>query len=243
MGLEPFLAMTAAEITGNRILPPKIAWMACHFSPYGPGLSNLPRALPPGSLLTVDDATPMGTHDPRIILDQLCRCTGALNCAGILLDFQRSWDGRTADLVDYLSNALPCPMAVSHIYANHCSRALCIPSVPPSEPPEGWFSRWKGKELWLEISPEGEQIAITEEGSAVDPLPCPAALETDFPDSKTLCHYRQELRGDSVIFTLYRTAEDQQKLLALAENHGITTALGLYQEFHTQYKKNENRPA
>ena len=48
MAIRPFLAMTAAEIQGTETLPPKTAWMACHFSPYSTGLSNLPKALPPG---------------------------------------------------------------------------------------------------------------------------------------------------------------------------------------------------
>ena len=72
MAIAPFLAMTGAEMRNNSFLPEKIAWMACHFSPYGLGLSNLPRSLPPGSLLMVDDITPIGKHDPSIILDQLC---------------------------------------------------------------------------------------------------------------------------------------------------------------------------
>ena len=47
MAIRPFLAMTAAEIRGTETLPPKTAWMACHFSPYSTGLSNLPKDLPP----------------------------------------------------------------------------------------------------------------------------------------------------------------------------------------------------
>ena len=51
MAITPFLAMTAAEIEHSTPLPPNVAWMACHFSPYGAGLSNLPKNLPAGSLL------------------------------------------------------------------------------------------------------------------------------------------------------------------------------------------------
>ena len=47
MAITPFLAMTAAEFRKKEDLPDKIAWMACHFSPYGLGLSNLPQRLPP----------------------------------------------------------------------------------------------------------------------------------------------------------------------------------------------------
>ena len=58
MAIAPFLAMTAAETRNHSVLPPKIAWMACHFSPYGLGLSNLPQRLPPHALLLLDDITP-----------------------------------------------------------------------------------------------------------------------------------------------------------------------------------------
>jgi DNA-binding NarL/FixJ family response regulator len=69
--MEPFLAMTAAEIRNISVFPGKIAWMACHFSPFGLGLSNLPRALPVGSLLMVDDVTPPRRHDPVFIAEQI----------------------------------------------------------------------------------------------------------------------------------------------------------------------------
>lgn len=231
MGLAPFLAMTAAEIAGKQTLPDKLAWMACHFSPYGPGLSNLPRTLPPGALLMVDDATPIRNHDPQTIREQLCRCAEALGCCGILLDFQRSKDAKTASLVKFLSDSPPCPVTVSHIYADDSTCPLCIPPVPLSEPPESWFSRWKGKELWLEVSREGEQITVTEEGAAVVPLSFWDARETDFFAENLICHYRQEILEDAVVFTLYRSEEDQQRLLALAEKQGVRTAIGLYQEF------------
>ncbi len=233
MGLVPFLAMTAAEIAGNPVLPPKIAWMACHFSPYGPGLSNLPRRLPPGSLLMVDDATPIRNHDFQTVRDQLCLCVESLNCFGIFLDFQWPEDPMTGALVNYLSKALSCPVAVSHLYADGNLSPICIPPVPPSAPPEDWFSRWKGKELWLELSREGEEITVTEEGATVAPLSFWEARESDFYEETLLCHYRQEVREDAVVFTLYRTWEDQLHLLDLAEKHGITTTVGLYQEFCT----------
>ena len=233
MGLAPFLAMTAAEIAGKQTLPDKLAWMACHFSPYGPGLSNLPRALPPGSLLMVDDATPLGSHDFQAIREQLCRCAEALECCGILLDFQRPKDDKTASLVDFLSWSLPCPVAISHIYADGNSCPVCIPPVPPSVAPEDWFSRWKGTELWLELSREGERITVTEDGAAVTFLPFSEENKSDFYDETLLCHYRQEVREDAVVFTLFRKEEDLQNLLALAEKERVTTAVGLYQELHS----------
>ena len=231
MALEPFLAMTAAEIAGNPVLPPKIGWMACHFSPYGTGLSNLPRSLPPGSLLMVDDATPLRNHDPERIREQLCRCAEAFRCSGILLDFQRPPDEQTAALAAFLSNSLPCPVAVSHLYSESASCALCIPPVPPSEVPGRHFSQWPGRELWLELSSEGEQITVTEDGAAVTFLPFWEERERDFFAENLLCHYRQEMQENAVVFTLYRTDEDAAALLETAKSHGVTNTVGLYQEY------------
>lgn len=230
MATGPFLAMTAAEIFGNSQLPRKIAWMACHFSPYGLGLSNLPRQLPAGSLLILDDITPIRGHDPQIILEQLTQCAARFSCSGILLDFQRPGDANCAALVEFLSGSLPCSMAVSHFYGDHCKCALCVPPVPLSEPPEGYFSQWKDQELWLEISREGELITVTEDGANITPLPYWESRDGDSFDEALVCHYRQEIRDNAVVFTLYRTEEDQTLLLEKAREQGVTTALGLYQE-------------
>ena len=89
MAIRPFLAMTAAEIQGTETLPPKTAWMACHFSPYSTGLSNLPKALPPGSMVILDDITPIHGHDAEAIAAQLRSRLEEIECSGVLLDFQR----------------------------------------------------------------------------------------------------------------------------------------------------------
>jgi hypothetical protein len=71
MGLPLNLAMTASEIAGVCPLPKDFAWMACHFSPDGEGLTNLPDYLPDGSLLILNDSIPCGDHDIRHISKQL----------------------------------------------------------------------------------------------------------------------------------------------------------------------------
>ena len=230
MAMAPFLAMTAAEISGNPLLPEKLAWMACHFSPYGPGLSNLPRRLPPGSLLVLDDITPIRRHDPRIIREQLCVCAGQLQCCGILLDFQRPVQEETAALVNVLAEGLPCPLAVSEIYAGVCGCAVCLPPVPPSVLPEAYFSRWQGRELWLEVGTEAQVFTVTERGASVTGLPFPQPPEPHFFDESLLCHYHREIRESEILFTLFRTPEDRQRLLDRAEAYGVTRSVGLYQE-------------
>ena len=106
MAIRPFLAMTAAEIRGTETLPPKTAWMACHFSPYSTGLSNLPKALPPGSMVILDDITPIHGHDSETIADQLHPRLDALKCSGVLLDFQRPGYEEAELLAGRLSEAL-----------------------------------------------------------------------------------------------------------------------------------------
>lgn len=58
MGIPFYLAMTAAEFAVCRNLPPQVAWLACHFSSSGPGLTNIPTVLPSKSVLTIDDSQP-----------------------------------------------------------------------------------------------------------------------------------------------------------------------------------------
>ena len=235
MANEPFLAMTAAEIREKSDLPEKIAWMACHFSPYGTGLSNLPRTLPPGSLLILDDITPIRGHDPHRILDQLRECTQALSCSGVLLDFQRPDVAETAALVEVLTKGLPCPVAVSHCYAGAGSFPVFLPPVPPSEPMDAYFAPWAGREVWLELSLEGEEITVTEEGASFTPLLNPSFSEEGFRDTDLCCHYRCIPQDEKIKFLLWRTEEDLEDLLKQAEHFGVTAAVGLYQEF--SYKK------
>lgn len=236
MAIAPFLAMTGAEIRQNPDLPPKIAWMACHFSPYGTGLSNLPRTLPPGSLLILDDITPIRHQDPVRILDQLWERTQALSCSGVLLDFQRPGIEETAALAEVLTQGLPCPVAVSHCYAGSGSYPVFLPPVPPSEPPEEHFAPWAGREIWLELALEGEEITVTEEGTFFSPLPFPPQSGSEHYEQSLLCHYRCTVQEDTVRFTLRRTPEDLEALVAESAKFGVTSTVGLYQEF-AAYKR------
>ena len=230
MAMEPILAMTAAEIRKNPVLPPKIAWMACHFSPYGLGLSNLPEALPPDSLLIVDDVTPPHGHDPVLIAEQLCGCVRALQCCGVLLDFQREGSEETKAIAAHLAAALPCPAAVSSCYADGLECPVFLPPVPPSVPLEEHLLPWKNREIWLELGLEGEVLTLTEQGCEVTPLPCPDWEAEGFSDDALHCHYTIETTEKSAGFTLWRTRNDLKELLADAESLGISVAVGLNQE-------------
>lgn len=230
MAIAPFLAMTAAEMQNSSQLPPKIAWMACHFSPYGLGLSNLPKELPPGSVLMVDDITPPHGHDPGLIAEQLTQHAERLECSGVLLDFQRKDSPETAALAKQLVKAIPCPVVVSAAYADGLNCPVFLSPVPPSVPLEEYLLPWKGREIWLELGLDGELLTLTEEGCEALSLPCPDLEAEGFSDDKLHCHYTIETREKSAGFTLWRTVEDLVQLLAEAKTLGVSGAVGLYQE-------------
>ncbi len=230
MAMTRYLAMTAAEIRNTSPLPPKIAWMACHFSPYTTGLSNLPRALPEGSLLIVNDVTPIHGHDPDVIAGQLRECVEKFQCPGILLDFQRTGNEETAALVTYLVQAPPCPVAVSEPYARELGCPVFLSPPPLHAPLEEHLAPWQGRDIWLEMALEGETIALTEEGAIFS---CGKALECGRQEEALHCHYRIEEKENAMHFSLWRTREDLEALLKEAEALGVTHGVGLFQELHT----------
>lgn len=230
MAIAPFLAMTAAEMYAVFSLPEKVAWMACHFSPYGLGLSNLPQSLPPGSLLMVDDITPPHGHDPVQMARQLSACVEDLQCSGVLMDFQRAGCDETQAIARHLSEALPCPVAVSAGYAQGLDCAVFLPPVPPSVPLEDHLLSWKNRDIWLELGLEGEILTLTEDGCKVVPLLPSHAEEVGFQDAMLHCHYTVETNKNTAKFTLWRTKEDLQDLLQEAELSGVVRSVALFQE-------------
>lgn len=230
MAIEPFLAMTAAEIANSTELPSKIGWMACHFSPYGTGLSNLPKALPKGSMLILNDRTPIHGHDPKQIAQELALCMDTFDCSSLLLDFQYPGCAETAALICYLSDALDRSLVVSEPYARNFEYPVFLPPVPPSCPLEEHIRPWTGRDIWLEISTDGESIALTEQGANVTPLPRFLSPGEGFFDTKLHCHYKIEV-DENILFTLWRTRENLNVLIREAEELGVKGTVGLYQEF------------
>ena len=230
MAIRPFLAMTAAEMREVSAFPHKAAWMACHFSPYGRGLSNLPRTLPENSLLIVDDITPIHGHDPEIITHQLIECHNTLNTQGILLDFQRAGNPETAELVQYLSRTIPCPLAISEGYADSADLPVFVSPVPPSTVLREHLVKWTNREIWLDIAPTCETLTVTEKGCQFSLAPSQVMPPVSFPEEFLHCHYTVSLDQNSAVFTLCRTESDLHSLLKQAEQLGIRKAVGLYQE-------------
>lgn len=233
MAIRQYLAMTAAEFREIGDFPYPAGWMSCLFSPYGTGLSNLPKSLPAGSLLILSDYTPMQGHDPELITRQLSHCIDTHGCSGLLLDFQRQGSDQLDVLSKTLVEALPCPVVVPEGYARDLDCPVFLPPVAPSVSLTEHLAPWQGREVWLELALDGEIITLTEAGAEVTPLPRFGTPEGGFSETSLHCHYHIETAQDKAVFTLWRTREDLAALLEEAEGFGVTTAVGLYQELHS----------
>ena len=227
MVLPLYLAQTPLEMSGNP-LPVNLAYLACHFSPGGRGLSNLPPQLPPGSILILDDSNPMTDHDPELIQDQLYHWLSQRQAEAVLLDFQRPDIPGQQELAKQLHGPLPCPVAVSELYAQDICCPVFLSPVPPDRPLAEHLAPWKGREIWLEVALDGISLTLTEEGCNIVPLfDFPAAGQAD---SRLHCHYTVEAGEKSATFRLWRTRQDLEDLLTEAETVGVAKAIGLWQE-------------
>ena len=226
-----YLAMTAAEIHAAPTLPPRLGWMSCHFSPYSQGLSNLPEALPNGSLLILSDLIPINSHDPRLIACQLDEQAALHGCSGLLLDLQRYPEAQTKALVDYLIYNVSCPVVVSQCFAGEkCT--LCLPPCPAHVPLTEYLAPWSGRDIWLELSRSPEIIRLTGSGPAYLPLDT-IPEGGSFTDPGLHCHYRISAEPEKAEFQLWRTDDDLMALAEEANGLGIRQFVGLYQELHT----------
>lgn len=233
MPLPFYLAMTEQEFRSAPKLPRHLGWMACHFSSYGKGLTNIPKELPEASLLIVNDRTPPQGHDPQYIARQLAETAHALSIQGVLLDLQRTYNEETAEIVREIMRALPCPVAVSDLYAEIGNGAVFLPPVPLNKAIGDYLAPWKGRDIWLEMAKEGLSLTLTEGGCVSETIheyPKPNSLT----DSHLHCHYSITLSDASALFCLERTKDDTEALLKDAMALGVTTAVGLYQEFGNQ---------
>lgn len=233
MAIVLHLAMTAAEFHINSPLPCPKAWMACHFSPYGTGLSNLPPELPKGSVLILNDRTPVFGHSPEQIARQLAETAERLECSGILLDFQRPGEPQTQAIAAAIA-PLPCPVAVTPLYAGGLDCAVFLPPPPLTMPLESHLAPWQGREIWLEAALEQQHIRVDKSGSHTlpwdgDALPCPHIEE------KLHCIYRTEVQKDHIDFFLRRDLAQLHALLAEGETLGIRRFVGLYQQLGASF--------
>lgn len=230
MGIPLYLAMTALELQNCSRLPDHIAWMACHFSPYGTGLCNIPSSLPPKSMIILNDRTPIYGHDPQLITDQLIELKEKLNPDCFLLDFQRSDSQETARLTQTLVEKLPCPVGVSDLYATDLPCPIFLSPPMITTPLVEHISKWQGREIWLESALDDMDIIVTEQGCVQSFTDTKQEDATEFICAELYCHYRTEIYDGGVNFHLSRQKDDLSSLLSEAESLGVTTAVGLYQQ-------------
>lgn len=229
MAIPLYLAMTAAEFGNSAEIPANPAWMACHLSPYGTGLTNLPRQLPKGSLLILNDRTPAHCHDPARIAAVLEEIVQKWECSGLLLDFQRPSCHEAVKIAAALVQ-LPFPTAVSDLYAQELDCPVFVSAPPLRIPLSEHLAPWQGRDIWLDAALGGEIVTITEKGSTFSRLPPGEQPNCPFAEESLHLQYRIDLEPTQVRFTLHRTREDLNALLQEAEALGVKQAVGLYQE-------------
>jgi len=235
MSLSCYLAMTAGEFFSILPRPNKLAWMACHFSGYGTGLSNLPRQLPQGSLILVNDRTPLSGHDPDRICRQLADLIKKHRPKGILLDLQRPVTEEAQILVQTLVSNLPGPVGVSHLYADTLDCPVFLPPPPLNKALMDHLKPWSGREIWLETATETQIITVTEAGSTTELLPLQPLPEPCFSDAKLHCRYHTQVFPHKAVFNLNREGAEVEALLREAEALGVTLAVGLYQQLRHSF--------
>lgn len=231
MAIKTYLAMTAAEFGSTPHLPEAIAWMACHFSPYATGLSNIPQSLPENSLLILNDITPIHNHDPEMIRLELIQCIEKLHCCAVLLDFQRLPDPQLYNLTEHLIGALPCPAVLPESLAHQFNGPVFLSPCPLYTPLQEHIQNWKDREIWLEIANSQNKIIISEHGTQYIPDEHPKPYQKCFVNSILNCHYATEATLQDVTFHLWRTDEDFTSFRNHAQQLGISNFVGLYQEF------------
>lgn len=224
-----YLAMISSEIASCSRIPPQIGWLACHFSLSGPGLSNLPKALPPHSLLILDDSTPFSDHRVDVVTRQLQECIAVLDADAVVLDFQRPKVPQVEDLCCILQEELPCPVAAPPGYGN-ANCPVFLPPCPPDRLLKEYLTPFQGRQIWLEAALDGMQLSITEKGCCAESTFFANTQDFSHKDEKIHCHYRVCKTEDTAIFSLQRTWDDLQELLEEAGHFGVAGAVGLWQE-------------
>lgn len=236
MAIERYLAMTGAEMAAA--LPEKAAWMACHFSPYSTGLCNLPAVLPKGSLLILNDRTPIHGHDPERVCRELRQAIMKWDCTGLLVDFQNPPTQEALNLTGFLSAQLGFPLGLPPEYASD-ENIVFVPAVPTLTPVSQYLSRWKGREIWLEEALGGQVVTLKEDGAHLEENRFPRAGIVH-ADSTLHCHYTIEMEPDAVRFHTWRSPADLDALLEDAAGQ-VKLAVGLYQELVTLPKASRFR--
>jgi len=226
MAFPLYFALTGAEFRLCDRLPDHCGWLSCHFSASGTGITNIPQDLPKGSMLILDDSTPICGHDPEQIIQQIL----TLHIDSVLLDFQRPPTEESLSMAKALT-ALPCPVGVSESHAKDLSCPVFLPPPPLYMPLHKYIAPWQSREIWLEAALGQECVAVTKEGLLTDRPWFDSDNPVHFSEALK-CHYQTVPSEKQILFLFHRTREDLNELLTIAESLGIHRAIGLYQELH-----------
>lgn len=224
------LAMTAGEMDRCTSLPEHIAWMACQFSPYAEGIANIPKELPPGAMLILNDRFPCQGHSGSLAAEQLADISARFACKNILLDFQRPADEESKAVIRAILESSPCPVGVSELYAQGLDCPVFLSPAPLHLPLEEHLAPWQGREIWLEAALCQEIATVTETGASFSPQFPTDKLEGGFYDETLCCNYRTQITDGEIRFTLFDSPESLPEKMKKAHSLGVTRAVGLYQE-------------
>lgn len=235
MFLPIYLATTAHEFTEFKEFPSTLCYLSCHFSASAGGLSNFPSKLPPGSILCVDDSTPIGNHQPNIVTRQLKELIDRFHPCGILLDFQRPDNPWAPDMIESILACTDIPVSVSHIYAKDFDCPVFLPPLPFRMTVAEYLQPWNGREIWLELGNDKEMAIITESSFGAERIDRVPDNKMQFRDSSLLCHYSTHIKQDHIAIYFHRTQQDLRQLQQQAQQLGVTKFLGLWQQLRQFY--------
>ena len=236
MFLPIYLAITAQEFAQIRDFSSTLCYLACHFSSSGTGLSNLPSQLPSGSILCIDDSTPISNHCKTQVTAQIRELISKLNPCGILLDFQRPDNPYALDMIEsILGSCTDCPVSVSHIYARDFDCPVFLPPLPFRLTIPAYLQPWSNREIWLELGSDKEMAIITENGFGSEQICSIPPGGNSFREPSLLCHYCTQIKQDHIAVYFERTAQDLKELQLQASQLGVTKFLGLWQQLKQFY--------
>lgn len=230
MALPLYLAMTPSEMSSNEVFFTNFAYMACHFSPYSQGLSNLPAFLPNGAILILNDNFPCQGHSPSLVAHQITEVMDRFHCESLLLDFQRPPTPETEQMVETVVAALTYSVVLPAAYAKNWNGPVFLPPCPLHVTMEEYLQPWKGQEIWLEAALCQEIISVTKACTSFIPQFPPDGLGGGFFDEQLSCQYNIGTAHNEITFTLFDTRESLVCKFEKAHSLGVTRAVGLYQE-------------
>ena len=233
MALPLYLAVTGAEMSAFSSFSQPLAYLACHFSPYTQGITNIPQNLPLNSILILTDRTPCQGHSADLVAKQLGQVISEFGCESLLLDFQRPAEAESIKMAETVIASLPCPVAVTQNYAADLQCPVFLSPAPLHMPFQEYLKPWQGREIWLEAALEQEEITVRQSGAEFTQQFPASQLEGGFFDETLCCRYLAKSFEDRITFTLFDTLESLEKKLELAQSLGVTRAVGLWQELGT----------